>query len=391
MKLQSLGAICVLIILTVGLLDGCVEPPESMIHWTQVKDSIQAIYAPDKRVAWFDVELKQDGKQLLLSGVTDQQEALQVLLSKLHDAGETVVNQVTVLPDSSVGDMRYAVVNNSVCNIRSEHRHSAELATQALLGMTLKVLQRLEEWYLVQSPDGYISWVDHGGVQLMTGSEQLKWSKSPKVVYLRNYGNAYGDTQGTTVLSDLVLGDCLVRRGTVDGMVEVQFPDRRIGYVPIDEVADFRTWRESVVPSGELVVAYAQSLLGSPYLWGGTSTKGMDCSGFTKMAYLMNGYIIPRDASQQVHAGTVVDPNLTFEGLEKGDLLFFGRAATDSTRQRVTHVGLWMGDSTFIHSSQQVRISSVDSNALQYDEFNKNRYLGSRRYLGTMVGISHWY
>ena len=110
----------------------------------------------------------------------------------------------------------------------------------------------------------------------------------------------------------------------------------------------------------------------------------MDCSGFTKTAFRMNGLIIPRDASQQIMAGKDIDPDLSFESLSKGDLMFFGKKASDSTRQRVTHVAIWLGNNRgeFIHSSGRVKIGSIDAKSPFYDEFNVNRYLGSRRYLG---------
>lgn len=99
----------------------------------------------------------------------------------------------------------------------------------------------------------------------------------------------------------------------------------------------------------------------------------------------MNGFIIPRDASQQIHAGKIIDKNLDFSDLQKGDLLFFGKKATAGKKQRVTHVGIWLGNDKmeFIHSSGNVHISSMDSLQNNYDSFNKNRYLGSRRYLNT--------
>ncbi|MCV9385799.1 C40 family peptidase [Reichenbachiella ulvae] len=356
-----------------------------------LRDSVKNVYAPDKRVALFTIELDREEDSWVLTGDSDQPEAVAVLRASLIKQGIEVEDKVHMLPDSTVGDSSYAIVNNSVANIRSDSRHSSELATQALLGMKLKVLKRLEEWYLIQTPDDYISWVDHGGVQLMTSSEQLRWSKMPQIIYMNNYGNVYQDEEETAIVSDIVLGGRLVKLGESSQYYKVSYPDLRVGFVRKSEASDFQDWREGVEPSGEQVISYAQSLLGSPYLWGGTSTKGMDCSGFTKTAYLMNGYIIPRDASQQVNAGEVVDPDLNFEGLEKGDLLFFGRFATDSTSQRVTHVGLWMGDSSFIHASKQVRISSVDPESPNYDEFNKSRYLGSRRYLGNEKGITKWY
>lgn len=95
----------------------------------------------------------------------------------------------------------------------------------------------------------------------------------------------------------------------------------------------------------------------------------------------MNGYIIPRDASQQIFAGKVVDLLLKFEGLEKGDLLFFGTKASPEKKQKVTHVGIWLGNGEFIHASKQVRISSIVPDSPGFDKANIDRYLGSRRYL----------
>ena len=137
-------------------------------------------------------------------------------------------------------------------------------------------------------------------------------------------------------------------------------------------------------PSKENIETIAKKMNGFPYLWGGTSSKGVDCSGFTKMAYFMNGFIIPRDASQQINAGKTVDKELNFEGLEKGDLIFFGSKATAEKKQRVTHVGIWLGNNKmeFIHASGNVHLGSMDIKQSNYDEFNKNRYLGGKRYLG---------
>ncbi|MDG2436553.1 MAG: C40 family peptidase, partial [Polaribacter sp.] len=145
----------------------------------------------------------------------------------------------------------------------------------------------------------------------------------------------------------------------------------------------YLSWLKNLKATQENIESISRTMIGFPYLWGGTSSKGMDCSGFTKMVYLMNGVIIPRDASQQINAGKTVDINLKFEGLEKGDLLFFGRKATPEKNQRVTHVGIWLGNDKmeFIHASGNVHLSSMDKNQSHYDEMNRNRYLGSKRYL----------
>ena len=126
----------------------------------------------------------------------------------------------------------------------------------------------------------------------------------------------------------------------------------------------------------------SKNLMGLPYLWGGTSAKGVDCSGYTKTIYVLNGIILPRDASQQIHTGIEVDSTRDFENLKPGDLLFFGRKATADSPERVIHVGMWIGDNKFIHSMGDVHISTMDKNDPEFDEYNYNRYLRTKRILG---------
>ncbi len=349
-----------------------------------LNDSIKKQYAPDKRVAVYDISIKSNQNSIVLEGESDQPKAVEALIQTLTNEGVKFADSIHILPDQSVGEFKYAVVNNSVANIRSKGKHSAELATQALLGTGLKVLKISGAFYLIQTPDAYISWVDHGGVVLMNNSDYLEWTNSLKIIYTDPTGYVYQDTDFKSKVSDIVLGAQLKFLEESNKYFKVQYPDKRIGYLKKSESEFYNKWIKDVKPSGELMETYAFDFMGAPYLWGGTSTKGMDCSGFTKTVYLMNGFIIPRDASQQINAGKNIDPDLKFENLEKGDLMFFGRKATDSTKQRVTHVGIWLGNEKgeFIHASKQVRLSSINPDSDFYDEGNTNRYLGSRRYLG---------
>lgn len=382
MRVQYIAGVLAYFILT---LISCKDTIQNKLSYFQsINDSIKQVYAPDKRIAVYKVDLSFEGNKLQLTGETDQKKALQAFIDELKRDVKQLENRVVILPDSSVGNLTYAIVNNSVANIRSKAKHSGELATQAILGTTLKVLKIAGDFYLVQTPDGYISWVDHGGVTLLSRDQLLEWEQADKIIFTKAFGSVYSQPDNELdKISDIVLGSQLILLGEAGHHYKVQYPDKREGYLKKSECQLYGTWIKEVEARGSLIELYAKDLLGAPYLWGGTSSKGMDCSGFTKTVYLMNGYVIPRDASQQILAGNDVDPELKLKDLQKGDLMFFGRKATDSTKQRVTHVAIWLGNEKgeFIHASGRVRMSSIQVSSEYYDEFNINRYLGSRRYL----------
>ena len=351
----------------------------------EIHASIKTTFAPDKRVALFDIQFKTQNNKLILEGETTSKKAFSVLLDSLQTRKLTVLNKVRFLPDSAVGDQQFAVARNSVINIRSNPKHSAELGTQGLLGMSLKILDKKGDFYRIQTPDNYISWVDKGGITKMNKEVFDSWNASKKIIFTKNFGYVYSNaSENSQIVSDITLGGLLQYISEDNQFYKVKYPDNRIGFIKKEAGIIYNYWLQNLVSSKENIEMIAKKMDGFPYLWGGTSSKGMDCSGFTKMVYLMNGLIIPRDASQQINAGKTVDIDLTFNSLKKGDLLFFGRAATPDKKQRVRHVGIWLGNDKmeFIHASGNVHLSSMDAQQPHYDEMNKNRYLGSKRYLG---------
>lgn len=363
----------------------CNDTSKTITELENIHRALKKEFAPDKRVELFDIHFKNTNNTVVLTGETTSKKAFKILLDSLKQKNISYKNNVRILPDSAIGKQSYGLGNNSVINIRSKPKHSAELGTQGLLGMQLKVLDKKGSWYRVRTPDNYISWVDAGGIKRMTADELQTWNKKNKIIYTTNSGFVYELKNDTsTRVSDIAFGGILAVRKEHDSFYEVEYPDGRIGFAKKSEAVLYTTWLKNNPSNAAFIEASAKTMLGVPYLWGGTSTKGNDCSGFTKMVYLMNGFVIPRDASQQVHAGKAVDEELKFEGLEKGDLLFFGTPAKDGKKQRVTHVGIWLGNNKgeFIHSASNVHLSSINENEKNYDAFNKGRYLGSRRYLG---------
>ncbi|WP_186757778.1 C40 family peptidase [Echinicola salinicaeni] len=349
--------------------------PEANNDLSPIIDQIKSEFAPDKRVALFNLAYEGD----TLKGETNLPNALETLESKLDSMGLEYINEVKLLPDADLEGKTHGVVTISVANIRSAPKHSAELATQATMGTPLGVLKKAGSWYLVQTPDKYISWVDAAGIALMDEKEFQAWEDAEKVIFTGLLGYVYEDKSEQMMVSDLTAGNVLEVKANAQNHYEVQLPDGRSGYINKQSAAPFHSWLGTRELSDENLINTAKNMMGVPYLWGGTSIKGVDCSGFTKTIYYLNGQVIPRDASQQVHEGELVDTDKNWDNLRVGDLLFFGRKATDDRPERIVHVGMWIGDNSFIHSRGRVRISSFDPSSPNYDEYELGRYLRTKR------------
>ena len=372
-----------LLLITAMILQSCSENRMNNKEVENLVTEVKSEFAPDKRVALFEVEYDEKDGKYVLRGETNMPEAKEMLTRKLDSKDLEYVDNIRVLPDSSVAGETYGVISNSVANLRGDGKHSAELVTQAILGTPVKIWKRTKEWLYVQTPDGYLSWVDHGGITAMKKEEFEMWKSSEKVIYKNAYGQSYAEASASSKpVSDLVAGAILELEAEYPDYYKVRYPDGRAAFVLKEESAKYSDWLSQVKMEQESLVDTSEKLMGLPYLWGGTSSKGVDCSGFTKTIFFMNGMVIPRDASQQVKEGKLVDSVGNFDQLAVGDLLFFGRPATDSTAEKVVHVGMWLGNNEFIHASGDVHISSMDEKAENYDEFNKNRYLRTKRYLG---------
>ncbi len=367
--------------LSILLLIGCKKEPTKIEDPVQIRlNEVKAEFAPDKRVALFDIVSELNTNKYILKGESNLPHAVEALKSRLMADSIPFVDSIQILPASDLDKKTKAIINISVANLRSNPGHSSELATQAILGTVLEVYKKKDDWYYVQTPDGYLAWVDEGGIALTDKQNAKNWEVDDRIIYTKTYGHAYtGPYDDNPIVSDLVSGSLLAVIKDMDENYLVRFPDGRNAYVRKWEAKTYDDWLQNLNASNQTLVATAQQLMGVPYLWGGTSTKGVDCSGFTKTIYFLNGMVIPRDASQQVHTGIIIDSTRNFSALQQGDLLFFGRKATDSTKEKVVHVGMWMGNNEFIHSSGKVRVSSMDKASEDYDEYNLNRYLRTKR------------
>jgi len=323
--------------------------------------SLQKQLVPDKRVAILEIEIKDTLQAVVVvSGETDLPDAKKQIINMLTEKNVAFTDSIRLLPNISAEKKPWALATLSVSNLRANPQDASELVTQAVMGTPLKVLECMNKWCRVQTPDKYIGWMDIAGLQQLTTKEMQHWQKSKRYMYNRITGVVINspDKNGE-VVSDLVIGDFFEIETTVKGFLEIKIPDGRKGYVlksdcvSLDELGNTK-------PDVASVISVAKQMMGFPYLWGGTSGKAIDCSGFTKTVYFSQGVILARDASQQARYGEPVDFK-KISNLQPGDLLFFGRNA-----EHITHVGLYLGSGDFIHSSGKVYVSSIDPDDQKY-------------------------
>ena len=358
---------------------------KSMEDIQKIISEVQQKFAPDKRTAVFNISNKIENDEILLSGETNLPNAKSELVNNLEKEGLRIKDEIEILPAKNLGENIFGVINISVATLRVKPEQQAELATQALLGCSVKLLKKNKGWFLVQTPDKYIAWLESGSFVFMTKEKISEMNSSDKVIFTSHYGFSYSQNDlNSNPVSDLVIGDIL-KKITVEGdFVKVEYPDKRIAYVPISSCEDFKTWLDNRKLTADNIIKTAKTFLGVPYLWGGTSAKLMDCSGFTRTVFFLNGIYLPRDASQQVNVGIPIDTKKGFDNLKPGDLLFFGKKATETTREKITHVGIYIGDGEFIHEAGMVHISSFDKSAKNFNAYRLNQFVRAKRIIGSV-------
>ena len=347
-------------------------------------DSLRQTFAPDKRTALWQPEVEFGPGKVTIAGETNFPEARKELIRILDKASIRYVDSLRVLPDSvGLRGKVYGVVNLSVANMRSEPKHSAELSTQTTLGTPLKVLKQEGDWYYVQTPDGYLGWLDAGGFVPMDAVEFQTWKKADKIVYLPAVGQSFASRNPKDgPVSDLLAGNILALDEEKYGRAYVRYPDGRTAVLPAKEVMPYRDWLTRSPPGPTAILQTAQNMLGTPYLWGGTSAKGMDCSGYTKTVFYLNGLQLPRDASQQIHVGQVVEVDTSdWSPLRPADLLFFGSYRDDGS-PRITHVAIHEGEGRIIHATGRVKRESLNRADADFAEDRFLTFMGARRMLG---------
>jgi len=272
----------------------------------------------------------------------------------------------------------YAILT-AIADVRAHPDPSSELVTQALMNTPVKLGENSGEWTFITLSD-YEGWVRNDELEepIVKGFCKVGDCCGTPLHFVAVISTTrtplYSDSKSDNVLGYAYLSTMLPLLDITEASrVQVALPGERTAWLARVTVEISRQKTAFPRSSVAAITRYARGFLGVPYLWGGTSYEGIDCSGFTQLCYRMGGYVIPRDAYQQ-HA--FLRQSVDRNHLQEGDLIFFGR-------REITHVALALNNHEYIHSEGQlyncVTINSFDPSNDHYDERLDEIYWGARR------------
>ena len=321
--------------------------------------------------------------------------------------GILILGAVLITLAAAGQNRRMAVTALSEVQLREMPSYTAEMGTQALMGTVVEIVGSESYWRQVVTPEPYTAWCTELGLIEMTAEQINEYKAAPKYICVTQHSAVYSQPSAKSErLSDLSMGNLLrivyaqTKKGEKPSLkkkawAEVMLPDGRKGWCPYADLADFSVWAEKAKQSEQGIINTAKQFLGVPYLWGGTSSKGLDCSGLVRLTWMMNGYLLPRNAGQQAALGReiIMEANHNVapdsdgfykemlartRNLKPGDLIYFGTPESRWKKESITHVGIYIGDGRFIHASQVVRINSLIPGSKDYYS-NSHKLLKARR------------
>lgn len=246
--------------------------------------------------------------------------------------------------------MKFGICILSVVPVRAESADAAEMSTQLLFGELVVVSEDWNNWLKIRIlNDNYEGWVDHKQIQIIKESEFIRMTKE-SAQFTRDLVGVMQDDKGN--LQPVLFGStvrniannnfsCCGKTFTYNG--ELSLPEKR--------------------PVANMIIEDAMLLLNSPYMWGGKSPFGIDCSGFTQIVFRVNGVELLRDAAQQATQGETIS---LIDEAESGDLAFF-----DNEEAKIVHVGLLINKNEIIHASGKVRRDKIDHHGIYNGDLQK--------------------
>lgn len=237
----------------------------------------------------------------------------------------------------------HAIVGAALAPVRAAPDNRAERVSEELMGAVLKVLERDGLWARCRGEDGYEGWL-HAGALLFRGADEAEaWWDGLGGVPVIALEATLTDEAGARLVR-VPWGARLAMAGS-----QVLLPDGRTGQFGEGRWVAWNEQGSRFPQDGAAVVATAREWMGTPYVWGGRTCWGTDCSGYVQAVYRLHGFLLPRDSYQQAEIGEPVEVVPDYANVLPGDLLYF-RARESG---RIAHVALSSGGPAILHAAQE--------------------------------------
>jgi pimeloyl-ACP methyl ester carboxylesterase/cell wall-associated NlpC family hydrolase len=277
----------------------------------------------------------------------------------------------------------WALVKRSVSDVRRVPDGLGEQLTQLLMGESVRVLDTHDAWSLVRvERDGYLGWTRSAALRMCDRKIVRAYHKFANMIVQTGLARAFDRASaGAQLLGTLPFGVTLPLVETKRGWAALRLPDDRVWWIREADLLPLADRPKADATGIAFTLDRIKSFIGIPYLWGGRSPYGYDCSGLAQTCWAFMGVRLPRDADQQFRAGKIV------KGQPRpGDLLFFGgddRQLVEARHQRITHVAISLGGDDVLHangSSWNIALNSLYPASPLYRADLRDSLVGVRRY-----------
>ena len=338
----------------------------------------------DKRMTIFDVRLNglERGRVKVCGQVLDEHQK-EVLLASLNEIDTADVDIAVLLEKETP----WALATRVVSDLLSKPDGMAERLNQALLGDPVRILEQQNRWARIQlGRDGYLGWIQSEGLVVVDDQACQNYLKKRQHLVICPLAGAYTEpTTGAVKVGMLPLGLKVCVKEVIGGFAAIALPDERIWWVRLNNLLPFSSWPQADESGIRICLDLVRDLVGVPYLWGGCTPFGYDCSGLTQSFWSLMGVNLARDSDQQYLQGTDVDVKPDGRGAQPGDLLFFGKPGNKETGalSEVPHVALSLGESDYLHANAttwSLAYNSLSPAASNYRADLHASLIGVKRY-----------
>jgi len=316
----------------------------------------------DPRIWYQDVHAKIIADKVVLKGEAFFTGPVRGIAKKLKQAGYEleIIDEVNYLPESFANDLNYGIITVPYSMSRYEPVDTKQEGTELLYGEPVRLIRDADPYFQVQSAVGYLGYIPKTALRTVDLEEWNRYQAGKQAVFTRNIILDQGlELKMGTRLPYLENEHLLMADGS-----EISLPGDQ--YKIVDPVAN---------PLRQAIIESAKGYLGLPYVWGGRSADGLDCSGFVMQSYAINNLYLPRDTDEMSTVGRIIGLPGWTEAMLPGDLMFF-----QGSRRMVTHVAIYLGEDKFIHSlGRGVQISSMNPEDSEFASSTTKRFIFAKR------------